>query len=129
MPDRTYTALHGRRIVRKPLVWLHGEVKTPPFSQAARLETGLLLARLQDGEVLAMPASRPLPTLAPRCHELRIKDGAISWRIVYRLDPDAVLILEVILKKTRRTPAAVLKTCRSRMRKYDVLCGAGDEER
>lgn len=115
--------------MRKPLVWLHGEVKTPPFSQAARLEAGLLLARLQEGEVLAMPASRPLPALGSRCHELRITDGSMNWRIIYRLDPDAVLILEVFLKKTQRTPAAVLKVCRSRMRQYDVLCGAGHEER
>jgi acyl-CoA synthetase (AMP-forming)/AMP-acid ligase II len=27
----------------KPLVWLHGDVKTPPFSRAARLEAGTLL--------------------------------------------------------------------------------------
>jgi hypothetical protein len=27
----------------KPLVWLHGEVKTPPFTPAARLEAGTLL--------------------------------------------------------------------------------------
>jgi len=26
----------------KPLVWLHGEVKTPPFSKSARLEAGFL---------------------------------------------------------------------------------------
>lgn len=35
----------------KPLVWLHGEVKTPPFSQEARIETGVLLRRLQQGEI------------------------------------------------------------------------------
>jgi phage-related protein len=99
------------------------------FSQAARLEAGLLLARLQEGEMLAMPVSRPLPTLASRCHELRIKDGAMNWRIVYRLDSDAVLILEVFLKKTRRTPTEVLNACKARMRQYDSLCGADHEER
>jgi hypothetical protein len=36
----------------KPLVGLHGEVKTPPFSPAARLEAGMLLRRLQRGELL-----------------------------------------------------------------------------
>ncbi len=29
----------------KPSVWLRGEVKTPPFSAAARLEAGTLLRR------------------------------------------------------------------------------------
>ena len=39
----------------KPVVWLHGEVKTPPFTQIARLETGLLLRRLQQGENIGLP--------------------------------------------------------------------------
>jgi hypothetical protein len=39
----------------KPLVWLHGEVKTPPFSAAARLEVGVLLRRLQRGERVSTP--------------------------------------------------------------------------
>ena len=47
----------------KPLVWLHGEVKTPPFSPPARVEAGVLLRRLQRGERLAMPQSRPVPGL------------------------------------------------------------------
>ncbi|HZY31306.1 MAG TPA: type II toxin-antitoxin system RelE/ParE family toxin, partial [Candidatus Methylomirabilis sp.] len=45
----------------KPLVWLHGEIKTPPFSPPARLEAGLLLRRLQKGELLGMPHARPMP--------------------------------------------------------------------
>jgi hypothetical protein len=28
----------------KPLAWLHGEIKTPPFSTEARIEAGVLLA-------------------------------------------------------------------------------------
>jgi len=66
----------------KPLVWLHGEIKTPPFSAAARLEAGVLLRLLQRGERLAMPASRPMPAIGPRCHELRIVDENVTWRIV-----------------------------------------------
>lgn len=58
----------------KPLVWLHGEVKTPPFYQAARIEAGFLLRKLQDGETLSLPHSRPMPSIGPRCHELRIND-------------------------------------------------------
>ena len=39
----------------QPLVWFHGEIKSPPFSQAVRLEAGFLLIKLQWGEVLSMP--------------------------------------------------------------------------
>ena len=77
----------------KPLVWLHGEVKTPPFSQAARIETGYLLRSLQEGENLSLPHSRPMPSIGARCHQLRISDRNSTWRIVYRVDPDAIVIL------------------------------------
>ncbi len=43
----------------KDLVWLHGEVKTPPFSLEARLEAGYLLRQLQQGIKLVMPQSPP----------------------------------------------------------------------
>jgi len=103
----------------KPLVWLHGEIKTPPFSQAARLEAGYLLRRLQRRESLGMPHSRPMPSVGPRCHELRIDDAGASWRIVYRVEPDAVVILEVFSKKTRKTPNAVIEACKRRLREYE----------
>ncbi|MBI2526121.1 MAG: type II toxin-antitoxin system RelE/ParE family toxin [Candidatus Rokubacteria bacterium] len=103
----------------KPLVWLHGEIKTPPFSQAARLEAGYLLRRLQQGDVLGIPYSRPLPVLGPRCHELRVRDVGADWRIVYRADPDAIVILEVFSKNTRTTPKSVLDICFRRLKEYD----------
>jgi phage-related protein len=70
----------------KPLVWLHGEIKSPPFSAEARVEAGVLLRRLQRGERLSLPHSRPMPRIGPRCHELRIPDADATWRLVYRLD-------------------------------------------
>ncbi|HTP27364.1 MAG TPA: hypothetical protein VMK12_17145 [Anaeromyxobacteraceae bacterium] len=69
----------------KPLAWLAGELKTPPMSSEARVEGGMLLRRLQRGETLAMPESRPMPSIGARCHELRIDDIAQKkeWRIIY----------------------------------------------
>ena len=103
----------------KPLVWLHGEIKTPPFSRAARIEAGYLLRLLQKGQVLGMPQARPMPVVGSRCHELRVRDAGADWRIVYRLDPDAVVILEAFSKKTRATPKAVIDACIRRLREYD----------
>ena len=105
----------------KPLVWLEGEVKSPPFSRLARLEAGFLLRRLQMGEKLSLPQSRPIPSIGRRCHELRIHDESATWRIIYRTDPDAVLILEVFSKKTQKTPASVIQTCKARLKAYDEL--------
>jgi phage-related protein len=103
----------------KPLVWLHGEVKTPPFSQTARVEAGYLLRRLQNGEWLGMPHSRPMPAVGTRCCELRIQDVGITWRMMYRIDPDAIVILGVFGKKSRTTPETVIGACRRRLKEYD----------
>ena len=86
----------------KPLVWLHGEVRTPPFSKQARIEAGFLLRLLQKGERLSLPHSRPMPSIGSHCHELRINDRNETWRIVYRIDYDAIVVLEVFPKKTTR---------------------------
>ncbi len=103
----------------KPLIWLHGEVKTPPFSRAARLEAGYLLRQLQQGVALSLPHSRPMPDIGTRCHELRIQDEDATWRIIYRTDPDAVIILEVFSKKTAKTPKGVIDICRRRLKEYN----------
>jgi len=42
-------------------------------------------------------------------------------RIVYRIDPDAIILVEVFVKKTQKTPPSVLETCRRRLRRYDGL--------
>ena len=87
----------------KPLVWLHGEVKTPPFGAEASIHAGYLLRLLQMGGMLRMPISRPMSSIGDRCHELRNRDRGVDWRVVYHVDADAVVILEVFSKTTNRT--------------------------
>ena len=107
----------------KPLAWLHDEIKTPPLSKAARLAAGYLLRRLQRGEMLSMPHSRPMPSIGRNCHELRIDDENASWRVVYRIDDDAIVIAAIFAKKTPRTPKRVIDACRRRLRNYDDEAG------
>ena len=105
----------------KPLVWLEGEIKTPPFSREARIEAGALLRRLQRGENIGMPRSRPMPSIGKRCHELRIPSKGANWRIIYRVDADAIIIGEVFKKKTRKTPKKVIDACTTRFTTYDEV--------
>ena len=107
----------------KPLVWLHGEVRTPPLTTVARVEAGLLLRRLQRGESLGLPQSRPMPAIGGRCHELRVVDAAATRRIVYRIDADAIVVAEVFAKKSRATPRSVVDACKRRLRAYDAIAG------
>ncbi len=116
MSHPTYTP--DARKADKPLVWLHGEVKSPPFSPAARIEAGVLLRRLQRSELLALPHSRPMPGIGKGCHELRLVDETRTWRIVYGIQAEAIVILEVFSKTTRATPVAILRICRKRLEQY-----------
>ena len=102
----------------KPLVWLGGEIKTPPLSSEARIEAGTLLRKLQNGEKLSLPHSRSMPQIAEGCHELRVNDQTQTWRIVYAIEPDAIVILEVFSKKTATTPRSVIAACRRRISLY-----------
>ncbi len=113
---------------RKPLVWLHGEIKSPPFTPEGRQEAGMLLRLLQEGLWLGMPQAESLPDVGPRCGALRVRDAEHNWRIMYRLDPDAVLILEVYEKKSRKIPQAVIDRCRQRYQQYDAALRAAANE-
>jgi len=105
--------------IDKPLVWLRNEIKTPPLTKSARLQAGFLLRRLQQGEKISMPDSREMSSIGRRCHVLRIIDESDTWRIIYRIDEDAIVSLEVFSKKTKQTPKRIIDTCKARLRDYD----------
>jgi len=68
-----------------------------------------------------MPESRPMSIIGRHCHELRIKDGDNIWRIIYRIDIDAIVIADVFQKKTNDTPERVKADCKRRLRNYDSV--------
>ena len=63
-----------------------------------------------------------MPAIGRRCMELRIADQGLAWRIVVRVDPDAIIIAGVFQKKTRKTPRQWIDVCRWRLRDYDHAC-------
>lgn len=103
----------------KGIAWLKVAIKTPPFSQEARIKTGQLLGQLQEGITLSMPHSRPMPDICNNCHELRINDKDKLWRIFYRIDPDNIVILHILDKKTNKTPQKDINLCKKRLKSYD----------
>ena len=103
----------------KPLVWLQGEIKTPPFTASGRQEAGMLLRLLQQRERLGMPHAEPLPGIGKNCGALRVRDAGHNWRVMYRIDDDAILILEVYAKMTRKIPDEVIERCHVRLKRYD----------
>ena len=105
----------------KPLRWIPGTLQTPPVGEEARVEAGVLLRRVQRSEKLGMPHSRPMPSIGSRVHELRVRDGEnrLTWRIFYRTDTEAVLVVHWFAKKARKTPKEAIDLCKARLREYD----------
>jgi len=60
-----------------------------------------------------------MPVIGARCAELRIVDENVTWRILYRADVDAIVIVAVFAKKTQATPATILAAAKARLRQYD----------
>ena len=100
---------------------LGGAIKSPPLSFKARIRVGELLRRIQRGERIGMPHSRPMPSIGERVHELRVRDSdaGANWRVIYRVDADFLLILDVFPKKTPKTPNQVIDQCQGRLSLYD----------
>lgn len=103
----------------KPLVWLADLLSTPPLSKEARIEAGFLLRQLQSGDTLGLPHSRPMPLIGRHCHELRIVDENVTWRIFYRIDEDAIILVHWVSKKTQKTAQKDIDACKVRFKQYD----------
>ena len=99
--------------------WLKAQVKSPPIGADARRHAGLLLRSLPSGGLLGLPESRPMPSIGANVHELRIRDGKRDWRVIYRIDHDAIVIAAVFEKRTQKTPKRVVETAQLRLKEYD----------
>lgn len=67
-----------------------------------------------------------MPAIGGQCHELRINDRDQTWRIVYQVAPDVIVILDVFSKKTQSTPVQILQICGKRLAGY--LLAAAEKE-
>ena len=77
-----------------------------------------MLRQLQQGVELSLPHSRRMSSIGTRCHELRIKDQNKEWRVIYRIDDDAILVVDVFEKKSQETPKEIVENCKRRLRTY-----------
>jgi len=47
-------------------------------------------------------------------------DENLTWRIIYRIYSDAILILDVFEKKTNKNPKLIIDICKQRIRRYEA---------
>jgi phage-related protein len=75
------------------------------------------LAKLDAGLTLAMPLSRPMPSIGHGVHELRLKDRSGQYRVIYALVVRGnVHVLHAFKKTSRATPGRNLELARKRLK-------------
>ena len=85
------------------------------FSDEARRQAGHQLDRVQRG--LDPDDWKPTPSIGPGVREVRVRDEAGAFRVVYLATrPDAVYVLHAFQKKTQATAKRDLDLARARLR-------------
>ena len=76
-----------------------------------------LMILVANGEPIALPRSRPMPSIGRGVHELRIKDTSGQYRVFYytKLKND-ILVFHFFKKKTQATPKKEIELAKRRLR-------------
>ena len=76
-------------------------------------------AFLERGEQLSMPLSRPMPSVWPGCHELRMSDRHGTYRIFYVLIAKVTIFVpHCFQKKTPKTPLNEIELAKRRTKEF-----------
>jgi len=87
------------------------------FPEDVRRELGKAIYDLQKGELLAMPLSRPMPSIEPGAAELRIRDRSGIYRaFYYTRSARGILVFHAFMKKTQATPTHELHLGKKRLK-------------
>jgi phage-related protein len=85
------------------------------FPAVARREAGFQIERVQNG--LDPNDWKPLKTIGPGVREIRIRDSAGAFRVIYLATlADAVYVLHAFVKKTQATPQKDADLAATRLR-------------
>jgi phage-related protein len=103
----------------KPLVWGGRGNQNPSVLAKSQIGSGIFASETA-AERNARHASFSTAAVDwSAVPELRINDERSAWRIVYRIDSDAIIILDVFSKKNRTTPKVIVDLCKRRLREYE----------
>lgn len=94
------------------------------LAQEIREDLADVLARLDAGQPLSMPLSRPMPGIGQGVHELRLRDRSGAYRVVYALVVLGIVhVLHAFKKTTRSTPQRNLDLARRRLSEIEQRLG------
>ena len=87
------------------------------FPEDVRQELGKAIFDLQKGAALAMPLSRPMPSIKPGAAELRFRDRSGIYRaFYYARSQRGILVFHAFVKKTQATPVRELNLGKKRLK-------------
>jgi len=87
------------------------------FPKEVRREFGKAILDLQQGEILSMPISRPMPSVGTGVAELRIRDRSGIYRaFYYARSPRGILVFHAFMKKSQTTSRRDLNLGRNRLK-------------
>ncbi len=87
------------------------------FPEDVRGELADAIARLEEGHMLSMPLSRPMPSIGKGVHELRFRDRSGVYRVIYFLAGQGMIwLLHGFMKKTQQTPEHNIEIARKRLK-------------
>ena len=77
--------------------------KLRTFPECVRKDLGYLIHRLQMGDALTSPYSKPMKGVEIGVSELRVKDDSGAYRVFYYLKTNhGILIFHAFVKKTQK---------------------------
>ena len=101
---------------QKPIRFLGSSLSAiKAFPRAVQREAGFQLYRVEQG--LEPQDTKPMPIIGPGVQELRIRDEAGAFRVIYLATrPEAVYVLHAFQKKTQATAKRDLSLAEARLK-------------
>jgi phage-related protein len=66
-----------------------------------------------------------MPAIGRRCHELRVPDEGHNWRIIYAVETNAIVVVGVVAKITRKTSTHDIDVWKDRLKRYSEAIREG----
>lgn len=96
----------GTLVLMKEAIWHPNAIEEiRRFPNQVKKNLGYLIYKLQIGEVITAPKSKPFKSIEVGVSELRIKDSSGAYRVFYFFKTQkGVMIIHAFKKKTQKTP-------------------------
>ncbi len=90
------------------------------FPEGVKGDLADALARLEAGQTLAMPLSRPMPSIARGVNELRFRHRTGIYRVIYWVSrTGGIWLIHAFQKKSQQTPQRSIELARQRLKELN----------